>query len=55
VLTLSPSSENNTTTKIDATWKVDLSGIPVFGRGFARDGIMTTTEETFDKIAQAVE
>jgi uncharacterized protein YndB with AHSA1/START domain len=55
VLTLSPSSENNTTTKIDATWKVDLSGIPVFGRGFAKDGIMKTTEEAFDRIAQAVE
>jgi uncharacterized protein YndB with AHSA1/START domain len=55
VLTLSPSSENNTTTKIDATWKVDLSGIPVFGRGFAEDGIMKTTEEAFDRIAQAVE
>ena len=55
VLTLSPSSENNTTTRIDATWKVDLSGIPVFGRGFAKDGIMKTTEEAFDRIAQAVE
>jgi uncharacterized protein YndB with AHSA1/START domain len=55
VLTLSPSSENNTTTKIDVTWKVDLSGIPVFGRGFAKDGIMKTTEEAFDRIAQAVE
>ena len=55
VLTLSPSSENNTTTKIDAAWKVDLSGIPVFGRGFAKDGIMKTTEEAFDRIAQAVE
>jgi uncharacterized protein YndB with AHSA1/START domain len=55
VLTLSPSSENNTTTKMDATWKVDLSGIPVLGRGFAKDGIMKTTEEAFDRIAQAVE
>lgn len=55
VLTLSPSSENNTTTKIDATWKVDLSGIPVLGKGFAKDGIMKTTEEAFDRIAQAVE
>jgi len=55
VLILSPSSENNTTTKIDATWKVDLSGIPVFGRGFAKDGIMKTTEEAFDRIAQAIE
>jgi uncharacterized protein YndB with AHSA1/START domain len=55
VLTLSPSAENNTTTKIDAIWNVDLSGIPILGRGFAKDGIMKTTEEALGKIAQAVE
>jgi hypothetical protein len=44
-LTLSPSSENNITTKIDAVWKVDLSGIPILGKGFAKDGITRTTEE----------
>jgi carbon monoxide dehydrogenase subunit G len=48
-------TKTHTTTKIDATWEVDLSGIPVFGRGFAKDGIMKTTEEAFDRIAQAVE
>jgi hypothetical protein len=32
VLTLNPSSESNTTTKIDATWKINLSGIPLIGR-----------------------
>jgi len=55
VITLSPSAENNTTTKIDAVWNVDLSDIPILGRGFAKDGIMKTTEEALDKIAQAVE
>ena len=56
VLTLSPSAENNTTTtKIDAVWKVDLSGIPILGRSFAKDGITGTTEEALGKIAQAVE
>jgi uncharacterized protein YndB with AHSA1/START domain len=55
VLTLSPSAENNTTTKIDAIWNVDLSGIPILGRGFAKDGIMKTTEEALGKISQAVE
>ena len=50
------SAENNTTsTKIDAVWEVDLSGIPVLGRGFAKDGITGTTEEALGKIAQAVE
>jgi hypothetical protein len=52
---LSPSSESNTTTMIDATWKIDLSGIPLIGRGYAKNGIMKTTEAAFDKIAQTVE
>jgi uncharacterized protein YndB with AHSA1/START domain len=56
ILTLSPSTGNNTTiTKIDAVWEVDLSGIPLLGRGFAKDGITGTTEEALGKIAQAVE
>jgi uncharacterized protein YndB with AHSA1/START domain len=55
ILTLSPSTGNNTTiTKIDAVWEVDLSGIPLLGRGFAKDGITGTTEEALGKIAQAV-
>jgi uncharacterized protein YndB with AHSA1/START domain len=57
VLTLSPLTSNNTstTTKIEAVWEVDLSGIPILGRGFAKDGITGTTEEALGKIAQAVE
>ena len=55
VLTLSPSAENDTATKIDAVWKVDLTSIPIIGRGFAKDGITGTTEEALGKIAQAVE
>ena len=56
ILTLSPSTGYNaTTTKIDAVWEVDLSGIPLLGRGFAKDGITGTTEEALGKIAQAVE
>ncbi|MGI8832020.1 MAG: SRPBCC family protein [Nitrososphaeraceae archaeon] len=54
VLTLSSSPHNNTT-KIDAVWKIDLTGIPVLGRGFAKDGITKTTEEALGKIAQAAE
>jgi uncharacterized protein YndB with AHSA1/START domain len=56
VLTLSPSTGNNATaTMIDAVWKVDLTSIPVLGRGFAKDGITRTTEEALGRIAQAVE
>jgi uncharacterized protein YndB with AHSA1/START domain len=54
VLTLSPSSNTNAT-KIDVLWNVDLSGIPFFGKGFARDGIMRTTEEALSNIAAEVE
>jgi hypothetical protein len=54
VLTLSPSPQNNTT-KIDAVWKIELAGIPILGRGFAKGGITKTTVEALDKIAQAAE
>jgi hypothetical protein len=56
LLTLSPSSSSNTNaTRIDVFWNVDLSDIPIFGRGFAKDGIMRTTEEALSNIAAAVE
>lgn len=54
VLTLSPSSNTNAT-KIDVFWNVDMSSIPIFGRGFAKDGIMRTTEEALSNIAAEVE
>jgi uncharacterized protein YndB with AHSA1/START domain len=54
VLALSPSSNTNST-KIDVIWNIDLSGIPIFGRGFAKDGIMRTTEEALSNIASEVE
>jgi len=54
-LTLSPSSSNSNATKIDVFWNVDMSGIPIFGRGFAKDGIMRTTEEALNNIATEVD
>jgi uncharacterized protein YndB with AHSA1/START domain len=54
VLILSPSSNANAT-KIDVLWNVDMSGIPIFGKGFAKDGIMRTTEEALGRIAAEVE
>jgi hypothetical protein len=32
-----------------------MSDIPIFGKGFARDGIMRTTEEALGRIAAEVE
>jgi uncharacterized protein YndB with AHSA1/START domain len=54
ILTLSPSSNANAT-RIDVFWNVDMSGIPIFGKGFAKDGIMRTTEEALSNIAAEVE
>jgi uncharacterized protein YndB with AHSA1/START domain len=54
VLILSPSSNANAT-KIDVLWNVDMSGIPIFGKDFARDGIMRTAEEALGRIAAEVE
>ncbi len=54
-LTLSPSSSNSNATKIDVFWNLDMSGIPIFGRSFAKDGIMGTTEEALNNIAAEVD
>lgn len=53
-LTLSPSSITNAT-RIDVLWNMDLSDIPFFGRGFAKDGILRTTEEALTNIAAEFE
>ena len=53
VLELEPVSDNKT--RVDVLWNVDLSGIPIIGRGFAENGIKQTTEEALSRIAQAVE
>jgi Polyketide cyclase / dehydrase and lipid transport len=50
-LILSPSDVNGT--KIDVSWNMDLSGIPIIGRGFAKDNILKFTEEALNKIADA--
>jgi hypothetical protein len=39
----------------DVIWQMDLSGIPVIGQGFAKDGIKQTTEAALDNIAQELE
>jgi hypothetical protein len=50
VITLSPLSENKT--KIDALWSIDMPRIPFFGRAFAKDNFMRTTEEALNRIAR---
>jgi carbon monoxide dehydrogenase subunit G len=41
--------------RLDVSWNIDLSRIPIIGRGFAENGIKQTTEEALNRIAQAVE
>jgi hypothetical protein len=53
ILELEPVSDNKC--KLDVLWNIDLSGIPLIGRGFAESGIKQTTEEALSRIAQAVE
>jgi hypothetical protein len=48
-MTLSPSDTNGT--KTDVSWNMDLSGIPIIGRGFAKDNIFKSTEEALQKIS----
>ena len=47
--------ENNTTTRVDAVWGIDLSGIPLLGKGFAKDSFQKTTENALRNIAAAAE
>ena len=51
LITLTP--ENNTTTRVDAVWGIDLSGIPLLGKGFAIDSFQKTTENALGNIAAA--
>jgi uncharacterized protein YndB with AHSA1/START domain len=53
VLTLTP--ENNSTTRVDAVWEIDLSGIPSIGQGFAKGSFQKTTEDALGNIAVEAE
>jgi carbon monoxide dehydrogenase subunit G len=53
ILQLDPISDNKT--RVNAVWDIDLSGIPIIGRGFAENGIRQTTDEALSRIAQAAQ
>lgn len=53
IITLIPSSDE--TTKVNVSWDVKLSGIPLLFRGIVRERIAEGTEEALDKIAGAVQ
>jgi ribosome-associated toxin RatA of RatAB toxin-antitoxin module len=43
------------TTKIDISWDIQFSEIPVFAQGFVRARLEEITREALEKIAEAVE
>jgi hypothetical protein len=50
IVTLSPLFENKT--KIDLSWSIDMSGVPFFAKGFAKDGFMKATEGALNRRGQ---
>jgi Polyketide cyclase / dehydrase and lipid transport len=57
IITLTPSSSDNekttTTTKINVSWDIKLSNIPLLFRGIVRERIVEATEEALDRIDRA--
>jgi outer membrane murein-binding lipoprotein Lpp len=51
VVTLSPLSANKT--NIDVLWNIDMSGVPFFAKGFAKDGFTKATEGALNRLTQA--
>ena len=52
VVTLGPLPGNKT--NIDVLWNVDMSGIPFFAKGFAKDGFTKATEQSLNRLTQGV-
>jgi hypothetical protein len=52
IVTLNPLSVNKT--NIDVLWNVDMSGIPFFAKGFVKDGFTKATEQSLNRLTQAV-
>ena len=53
IITLVPSGDG--TTKINVSWDVKLSGVPLLFRGAVRERIAEGTAEVLDRIARAVQ
>lgn len=53
VITLIPSSDK--ATRVDVSWDIRLSGIPILFRGVVRERIAEGIAEALDRIARAVQ
>jgi carbon monoxide dehydrogenase subunit G len=54
-ITLSPVDSNANKTYINVLWNLDLSKIPIFGKGFAKDNIGKSVDEAVNKIEKALQ
>jgi ribosome-associated toxin RatA of RatAB toxin-antitoxin module len=57
VVTVSPmdGDNNKTKTKIEISWNIELSGIPILGRGTVKNNLANDTKEALSRIAKVVE
>ena len=53
VVTLIPSTNNKT--RIDVSWNVELSSIPILGRSIVKNNLANETTEALSRIAKVVE
>ena len=51
IITLVPSSDNEKITRVNVSWDIKLSDIPLLFRGIVREHIAKATEEALDRIA----
>lgn len=51
VVTLTPLSTNKTNN--DVLWNIDMSWVPFFAKGFAKDGFTKATEQALNSLTQA--
>src|SRR5215469_6972628 len=54
LIMLNPVPGNDNKTRLDISWNIELSGIPLLGRSFVKSQFKNTTKEALDRIANAV-
>lgn len=52
VVTLIPLTTNKT--RIDISWNIELSGVPILGRGVVKNNLTNETMEALNRIAKTV-
>jgi ribosome-associated toxin RatA of RatAB toxin-antitoxin module len=57
VVTVNPmeGDNNKTKTKIEISWNIELSGIPILGRSVVKNNLANDTREALSRIAKVVE